>query len=177
MQAGEWQAVMHVRSCAFSPVFSQQQATFPQSTLLSSDGKHMKVDFSSAPFKHAYHDEYTGEVLPQHLVQEAIAEELAYFNSVVWESTDKATAETADDYKLVRTRWVMCNKGDLENPDVRARLVACEVNDGSKNDAYFASTPPLEAKKLLFSNFASRRYADNGDKLELSFVVVKKGVL
>ena len=58
----------------------------------------------------------------------------------------------------------MCNTGDLDQPDVRSRLVACEVKH-EKNDAYFASTPPLEAKKLLFSSYASRRFDKNGDKL------------
>ena len=67
----------------------------------------------------------------------------------------------------------MCNKGDLQNPDVRARLVACEVND-HKSDAFFAGTPPLEAKKLLFSEYASRRYASDGKPLEISFVDIKK---
>ena len=32
------------------------------------------------------------------------------------------------DYILVRSKWVLCNKGDAADPDVRAHLVACEVN-------------------------------------------------
>ena len=46
--------------------------------------------------------------------------------------------------------------------------------NNSKSDAFFASTPPLEAKKLLFNDFASRRVAANGDLLRLSIVDVKK---
>ena len=61
------------------------------------------------------------------------------------------------DYILVRSRWVNCNKGDAESPDIRARLVACEVNKGDKHDAFYASTPPLEAKKLLFARYAQER--------------------
>ena len=62
------------------------------------------------------------------------------------------------DYILVRSRWVMANKGDSSDPDMRARLVGCEVNKGGeKVDAFFASTPPLEAKRILFSQFASER--------------------
>ena len=46
------------------------------------------------------------------------------------------------DYILVRSRWVMANKGDSAEPDMRARLVGCEVKKGSeKNDQFFASTP------------------------------------
>ena len=37
----------------------------------------------------------------------------------------------------------MASKGDSKEPDVRARLVGCEVNKGGeKVDAFDASTPP-----------------------------------
>ena len=52
------------------------------------------------------------------------------------------------DYVLTRSRWVLSNKGDAASPDVRARLVACEINHGDRNDIFAASTPPLEAKRL-----------------------------
>ena len=70
-----------------------------------------------------------------------MAEELAYFNDVVWEATEKSTAQATKDFKLIRTRWVVCNKADADSPDTRARLVACEIHDQTP-DAYFASTPP-----------------------------------
>ena len=72
---------------------------------------------------------------------------------------------------------MLCNKGDAESPDVRARLVACEVNtSGTKEDSFFASTPPLEAKKLLFSEFSAtaRNPALLSDEYVLSFVDIKK---
>ena len=68
---------------------------------------------------------------------------------------DSSTMHMIPGHVLVRSRWVLCNKGDQENPDMRARLVACEVNHGQKNDACFASTPPLESKKALFSKYAT----------------------
>ena len=77
-----------------------------------------------------------------------MADELSYFNSVVWETTEHSTAKQTKNFKLVRTRWVISNKGDSESPDVRARLVACEINNGNY-DSFFASTPPLEAKRML----------------------------
>ena len=43
--------------------------------------------------------------------------------------------------KAIRTRWVITNNGDMAQPDVRARLVAQEINT-HKSDEYFASTPP-----------------------------------
>ena len=71
-------------------------------------------------------------------------------------------------------RWVNCNKGDLTNPDVRCRLVAQEVNHGDgPTDAFYAATPPLEAKRLLFSQWATERKRD-GQNLKLSFVDIRK---
>ena len=75
--------------------------------------------------------------------------------------------------KVVRTRWVIQSKGDNVNYDARARLVACEVNT-YKTSEFFASTPPLEAKKALFSQMASARVDKLGRPLELSFVDVKR---
>ena len=59
------------------------------------------------------------------------------------------------------------------NPDVRARLVACEVNHGTKDDAFYAATPPLEAKKLLFAKYADQP-TKNGAPQRLSFVDIRK---
>ena len=65
---------------------------------------------------------------------------------------------------------MLCNKGDNVKPDMRARLVACEVNKGGdRQDCFFASTPPLEAKKLLFSRFAQERKR-KGKPLRLDFL-------
>ena len=56
---------------------------------------------------------------------------------------DSKVAASDDAAKVVRTRWVLCNKGDDIEPDVRARLVACEVNHGGDaGGAFYASTPP-----------------------------------
>ena len=67
----------------------------------------------------------------------------------------------------------MCNKGDAGRPDIRARLLACELNT-FKSDDFFASTPPLEAKRLLLSQLASQRFHPDGRKLQVSFVDIKK---
>ena len=54
---------------------------------------------------------------------------------------------------------------------MRARLVACEVAK-DKVSAFYASTPPLESNKALFSRYAARR-AQNGKPLALSFIDIK----
>jgi hypothetical protein len=50
--------------------------------------------------------------------------------------------------------WIDTNKGDSENPNVRCRLVGKEFRTGP-DDALFASTPPLEALKLIISRAAT----------------------
>ena len=86
---------------------------------------------------------------------------------------DKAKMAQVPGHIFVRSRWVTCNKGDYSSPDVRARLVACEVNKGDRHDSFLASTPPLEAKRLLFHRLAKER-TRNGKKLRLSFIDVRK---
>ena len=86
---------------------------------------------------------------------------------------DAGQAQHTDGYKVVRTRWVVCNKGDEANIDIRARLVATEVND-AKSDEYFASTPPLEAKRMMLSEYATARVDKFGKDLQVSFVDIRK---
>ena len=56
---------------------------------------------------------------------------------------------------------------------MRARLVSCELNKDGRHDAFSASTPPLEGKKILFSKFASEQKRGN-THIQLSFVDIKK---
>ncbi len=46
------------------------------------------------------------------------------------------------------------SKGDKEKPEYRCRLVSKEIKNDKREDL-FAATPPLVAKKLFFSLFAS----------------------
>ena len=108
-------------------------------------GGTLPISYQDHNFKSEYKDEYTGEVLPTHLVRSAMEEELEYFNSRVWEAMDRKEAQKLDGHKLVRMRWVICNKGDETDYDVRARLVACEVNT-FKTDEYLPRHCPLKPK-------------------------------
>ena len=110
-----------------------------------------------------------------HLVKAAMIDELSYFNTHVWQLEDAKIAAQDAEAKSVRTRWVLCNKGDDEAPDVRARLVACEVNDGKDGGgALYASTPPLECKRMLFSDFATRKSGKTNKPLKISVVDIRK---
>ena len=66
-----------------------------------------------------------------------------YFNDKVWELSTTEEMKATEDHIFVRCRWVLCNKGDSSSPDVRARLIATEVNKGDKM-MFAASTPALE---------------------------------
>ena len=64
-----------------------------------------------------------------------------------------------DGCKVITTRWLGINKGDLRNPNYRSRLVGREMKTDSRLDL-FAATPPLESLRLLCSlcaNNQSRR--------------------
>ena len=113
-------------------------------------GGSVHVTYSPHHIKQVYLDEYTREPLPQFLVEAATREVLNYFNSRVWELSDARSVLGDSDSKVIRTRWVIHNNGDAGKPDIRARLVACEVST-LKSDDFVASTPPLEAQMRLLS--------------------------
>ena len=62
----------------------------------------------------------------------AMIDELDYFHAHVWRADTIEHTKSAEDPILIRSRWVIANKGDAAKPDVRARLVGCEVNKGGK---------------------------------------------
>ena len=137
------------------------------------DGREVSLSLD-ANFKPQYKDEYTNEWLPYEATKDAMLDELSYFCSVVFRGVTTEEAMQDTDGKIVGCRWVNCNKGDLEDPDVRCRLVAQEVNHGdSPNDAFYAATPPLEAKRLLFSQWATEQKR-GGKFLKISCVDIRK---
>ena len=120
-------------------------------------GGVLPIAYHSNQFKACYTDEYTSEVLNNFLIPAAIMEELDYVNDRMWEVSTRDDMMKVDGHIFVRSRCVHCNKGDALNPDIRARLVACEINKGHKKNSFVASAPrppPLEAKKLLFAQYA-----------------------
>ena len=51
-----------------------------------------------------YVDEYTGEVLQDNLIHDAMIDELDYFNEHVWDVDTLEHMKTVPDYILVRSR-------------------------------------------------------------------------
>ena len=99
-------------------------------------------------------DDVSGKELVPELVQVARSEEMAYFKKLgVYEVVPKSQQATLGG-KVIGTRWVDTNKGDVESPDYRSRLVGREFNVG-KDDTLYASTPPLEALRYVVSRAAT----------------------
>ena len=69
--------------------------------------------------------------------------------------------------RVIGTRWVSCNKGDADNPDIRCRLVCQEVNTYD-SDKFFAATPPLEALRLIVS------FAAEDQRRQISLVDISR---
>ena len=101
-----------------------------------------------------------------------MAEEMAYFCRNVWGIATLDGVKKDPKATLVGGRWVNCNKGDIQQPKVRARWVATEINHGNGESNYFAATPPLEAVRLLFSQFAMN--APQNPSLKISQMDIKK---
>ena len=88
-----------------------------------------------------------------------------------WEVTGKGP---------IGTRWIDINKGDVKEPELRSRLVAKEIKRDNRDDM-FAATPPLEAKKALFSLAVTSEYgkrtARRKHKKKLLLIDVRRAYL
>ena len=100
-------------------------------------------------------DDASGAELDPKVVQEARRLEVEYVRSRnVY--TKGRRKDVPSGGKVVKTKWVDINKGDLQEMNVRSRLVAMEFKDGDDPDL-FAGTPPLEALRLLCSMAATTK--------------------
>ena len=61
-------------------------------------------------------------------------------------------AETKEN--IICTKLIDMSKGDFDNPKIRSRLVGKEFRTGP-DDSLYASTPPLEALRVLLSRAAT----------------------
>ena len=72
------------------------------SSIKKSAGGHVEVIWDDSNFQAGHKDEYTGDILPQKLIKEAIIEELTYFNGRVLEVCTKNEMHKYKDPKIVR---------------------------------------------------------------------------
>ena len=66
--------------------------------------------------------------------------------------------------KVIGTRWVDVNKGDTAQPDYRSRLVGQEFAT-HRDDSLYASTPPLEAMRMVLSYAATMESGDDKNQI------------
>ena len=136
----------------------------------------MPIDFFIQSETQLTYDENTGVKLPDDLVRKAKEEEIAeYHKHNVYTKCPRSEAFAVTGKAPIGVRWMIVNKGDENNPNIRARLVAKEIKKDKRQD-FFSATPPLEAKKALFSQCVSRR-AKSGKALKLRFIDIKKAYL
>ena len=85
----------------------------------------------------------TSGPLPTAQTHAEIADDMAYVTSTVCESVGAQEARADPAGNTLNGRWEFANNGDVQDPGVRARYVACENN--TRDDLQFsAAAPPLE---------------------------------
>jgi len=116
-------------------------------------------------------DEITGLKLDIRKLRKARSEEIEYIQSHgIWEKVPETLCWEKMGTGPTSGKWVDVQKGD----DVRSRYVGRDFKprgEGPRSEL-FASMPPLEAKKILFSQAASQ--LKNERKKKLLFVDIKK---
>ena len=118
-----------------------------------------------------------GGDLPPDLVAKAKLEEVNYMQGRnLWSPCSIEECIRVSGKRPVSTRWVNTNKGGEDTWDIRCRLVARDFKGNDKDrDDLFAGTPPLEAKRILFSRAVTRRF--DGEPRKLMFIDAKKAHL
>ena len=125
-----------------------------------------------------YIDDVSGHYLDNQMVKAARGDEMKKFaQHEVYTKCPISECVQITGKQPIGTKWIDINKGDMAHPNYRSRLVAKEIRRGP-NEEMFAATPPLEAKKCLFSHvmsqYARGRCKKTSDKLKLMFVDVSR---
>ena len=102
----------------------------------------VSASFAKLYADHEFVDDMTGMPLDHGMAVAARKKEIDFFRSRgVYTKVRRAPW-----MKVITTRWIDHNKGDLAAPNYRARLVGREVAHDKRDDLY-AATPPLESLK------------------------------
>ena len=125
-----------------------------------------------------YVDDITGRPSITELVVEARDAEMKQFRQhKVYTKVPISECIRMTGKQPIGSKWIDINKADAKNPNYRSRLVAKEIKRAA-SDEMLAATPPLEAKKCLFSmamnNFARGRGDFHGKTQKLPFIDVSR---
>ena len=94
-------------------------------------------------------DDVSGATLSPQEVKRARAEEIKYVREMkLYKKVPISECYSKTGKAPITTRWIDINKGDVEQPHYRSRLVDREVNT-YKRDDLFAATRPFEALVLI----------------------------
>ena len=110
------------------------------------------VSFAKLYADHEFVDDMTGMPLDHGMAVTARKMEIDFFKSRGVYTKVKREPWM----KVITTKWIDHNKGDLAAPNYRARLVGREVAHDKRDDLY-AATPPLESLKAILALCASRQ--------------------
>ena len=132
-------------------------------------GGEVSIRYNPVNFKAKYVDEYTREPLPLHPVKAAIIKELEYVNSRVWEVAEAKGVMKDKDSKIIRTFWVIVNKGGVYSMICgHASLCAKAIHTRLRG------TPPAGIKQAFPQRIGHRARRSPGYPLALSSVDVRK---
>ena len=126
-----------------------------------------------------YYGEFVDDISGQPLLKSGVvaarqSEMFEFGSHHVYEKRPITECVEVTGRQPIGCRWIDINKGDEVNPEYRSRLVAQEVNLDNK-DSIFAATPPLEAKKALFSLAVTEGIGwGQGWQYKLDFIDVKR---
>ena len=99
-------------------------------------------------------DDVSGAYLNPVLVAEARKLEMKFFDDMQVYDRVPRSEMLKRQGKIIKTRWIDVNKGDAQSPNYRSRLVGKEFKTYA-DDSLYASTPPLEALRLIMSRAAT----------------------
>ena len=151
-------------------------------------GPHVDHDVQDADNKETrllsqkYHDQYTGLELDSVGAAEARQSDVDFdWRKKAFESRPRTEAYQRMGRKLFGMRWIDCNKGDEQRPELRSRLVVQgtrQTSTISVSDiaAVTSSTPPLEVVRLFCTLMMSMKGA-GGEPVVfvLQFLDVSRG--
>ena len=113
----------------------------------------VSASFAKLYADHEFVDDMTGMPLDHSMAVTARKMEIDFFKS---QGVYYTKVKRASWMKVITTKWIDHNKGDLAAPNYRARLVGREVAHDKRDDLY-AATPPLESLKAILALCASRQ--------------------
>jgi hypothetical protein len=131
------------------------------------EDEQMKIVMAEEDYEIAWDDVHGGEIAVKDL-RKARKEEVDFMvKRKIWTEVPMSACWEKSGKAPVSVRWVDVNKGTQEDPEIRCRLVARDFkgkHDKDREDL-FAATPPLEAKRALFSRAATTRRRQRCRKL------------